>query len=257
MVRTADRVVRSPRIAQRRREVRAQRRRRRRHIIIALVIVGGIGFGAWALVRSSVFSLQKIDVVGTVSVSKQQIIDASGLHIGQSALGIDYKAVAARIETVPGVASAQVVQEGSLGVKIIIVERTAALEVQSGAGNTFLDQQGVQIADGSQVGPNVPVVRLPSGMDISQFTNDDENNVLAIWAKMPGAMRDQLASFELLADHSVSIHLGTTTVIFGTADQIDRKLLAIQLVSARVAADHKRLVRIDVRAPDHPAAVIS
>ena len=256
MVRTADRVVRSPRIAQRRREVRAQRRRRRRHIIIALVIVGGIGFGAWALVRSSVFSLQKIDVVGAVSVPKQQIVDASGLHIGQSALGIDYAAIAARIKGVPGIAEARVVREGSLGVKIIIVERTAALEVQTGEGNTFLDQHGVVIA-ASQIGPDVPNVKLPMSMSITQFTQDDEDNVLAIWRKMPAAMRGQLASFDLLTDHSVSIHLGTTLVIFGTADQIDRKLLAIRLVSARVAADHKRLVRIDVRAPDHPAAQIS
>ena len=256
MVRTADHVVRSPRIAERRREVRAQRRRRRRHIIIALVIVGGIGFGAWALVRSSVFSLQKIDVVGAVSVPKQQIIDASGLRIGQSALGIDYTVIAKRIEGIPGVAGVRVVREGSLGVKIIITERTAALEVQTGDGNTFLDQHGVVIST-NQIAADIPNVKLPLSMSITQFTQDDENNVLAIWGKMPAAMRGQLASFDLLTDHSVSIHLGSTTVIFGTADQIDRKLLAIQLVSARVAADHKHLVRIDVRSPDHPAALIS
>lgn len=256
MVRTADRVVRSPRIAERRREVRAQRRRRRRRILISLVVIGGIASGAWALMRSSVFSVQKIDVVGAVTVDKRQIIDASGLHVGQSVLGIDYAAVAARVRGVPGVADARVVREGSLGVKITVLERTAALEVQSGGGNTFLDQQGVQIG-ANQTAADVPTVSLPQTMDISQFTQDDETNVLAIWAKMPAKMRAQLASFDILVDHSVSIRLGQTTVIFGTADQIDEKLLAVQLVSARVAADRKRLVRIDVRAPDHPAAVIS
>ena len=74
---------------------------------------------------------------------------------------------------------------------------------------------------------------------------------------MPNSMRAQLTSFQLLADHSVAFKLGTTTVVLGTADQIDQKLLAVQLVAARVAADHKRLVRIDVRAPDRPAAQIS
>src|SRR5205807_6477691 len=108
MVRTLDKVVRSPRIAARRREVRAQKRRRRRRIIISLVIIGGIGYGAWALMRSSVFSLQKIDVVGITTVPKQQIIDASGLHIGQSALGINLVAVAARIRDVPGIEEAHV-----------------------------------------------------------------------------------------------------------------------------------------------------
>jgi cell division protein FtsQ len=256
MVRTADRVVRSPRIAERRREVRAQHRRRRRRIVISLIVIGGIAYGAWALMRSSVFSLQKIDVVGAVSVSKQQVIDASGLHIGQSALGIDYAAIASRIETVPGVADARVTREGSLAVKITIIERTAALEVQGGAGNWFLDQHGVQIA-ASLASPNVPTIDLPATMDITQFTLDDETNVLSIWTKMPAAMRQQLATFDLLPDHSVAFHLGRTLVVFGTADQIDQKLLAIRLVSARVAADHKQVLRIDVRAPDRPAAQIS
>ena len=256
MVRTADRVVRSPRIAERRREVRVQRRRRRRRILISLIVIGGLAFGGYALMRSNVFKLQKIDIVGEKTVSQQQILDASGLHIGQSALGINYGAIAARIRLIPGVADARVTREGSLGIKITVIERTAALEVQSGSGNTFLDQSGIQIS-ADQVGANVPVVHLPGSMDVSQFTQDDENNVLSIWAKMPAAMRAQLAGFDLLNDHSVSFDLGTTTVVFGTADQIAKKLLAVQLVTARVAKDHKRVVRIDVRAPDHPAAVIS
>ena len=74
------------------------------------------------MMRSSVFSLQKIDVVGAVSLSKQEIVDASGLHVGQSALGIDYNAVAARVRVLPGLADARVTREGSLGVKITVVE---------------------------------------------------------------------------------------------------------------------------------------
>ena len=256
MVRTLDKVVRSPRIAARRREVRAQRRRRRRRVLVALVIVGGIAYGAIALVRSSVFSLQKIDVVGATTVPKQEIIDASGLHIGQSALGINYAAVAGLIRGVPGIQDARVVREGSLGVKITVVERTAAIEIHGNSQKWFLDQRGVQIAE-SQAKPGLPVVDLPAAIDISAFAAADEANVLAIWAKMPAAMRTQLVSFSLLADHSVAFDIGQTEVVFGTADQIAEKLLAVQLVSKRVAADHHRLLRVDVRAPDRPAARIS
>jgi cell division protein FtsQ len=256
MVRTLDRVVRSPRIAARRREVRAQKRRRRRRIIISLVIIAGIGYGAWALMRSSVFSLQKIDVVGATTVSKQQIIDASGLHIGQSALGINLAAVAARIRDVPGIEEARVAREGSLAVKIAVVERTAAIEVQGNGQKWFLDQHGVQIA-ASQSNGGFPIVDLPAGMDVTALLPSDETNVLAIWAKMPAAMRAKLVSFSLLPDHSVAFDIGPTSVVFGTADQIEAKLLAVQLVSKRVAADHHRLLRVDVRAPERPAARIS
>jgi cell division protein FtsQ len=256
MVRTLDKVVRSPRIAARRREVRAQKRRRRRRIIISLVIIAGIGYGAWALMRSSVFSLQKIDVVGATTVSKQAIIDASGLHIGQSALGINLVAVAARIRAVPGIEDARVAREGSLAVKIAVVERTAAIEVQGNGEKWFLDQHGVQIT-ANQTNGQIPIVDLPPGMDVAALGPSDEANVLAIWAKMPAAMRAQLVSFSLLPDHSVAFGIGPTTVVFGTADQIAQKLLAVQLVSARVAADHHRLLSVDVRAPERPAARIS
>jgi len=256
MVRTQDKVVRSPRIAARRREVRAQKRRRRRRILVSLTIIAGIGYGAWAMVRSNVFSLQKIDIVGATTVSKQQIIDASGLHIGQSALGINLVAVAARVRTVPGIEDAHVAREGSLAIKIAVVERTAAIEVNGNGQTWFFDQKGIQIAQ-NQSSTAVPIVELPAAMDIAAFSTTDESNVLAIWTKMPVAMRAALTTFSLLPDHSVAFALGSTTVVFGTADQIDQKLLAVQLVAKRVAADHRRLLRIDVRAPDRPAARIS
>src|SRR6266550_1707717 len=246
MVRTQDKVVRSPRIAARRHEVRAQRRRRRRRMLISLVIIAGIGYGAWALVRSSVFSLQKIDVVGATTVSKQDIIDASGLHIGQSALAINLQTVAARIRAVPGIEDAHVAREGSLAIKIAVMERTAAIEVQGNGQKWFLDQQGVQIAEDQSNG-SLPIVDLPSAIDITGFTPTDEANVLAIWAKMPAMMRAKVVTFSLLPDHSVAFDLSSTTVVFGTADQIDQKLLAVQLVVKRVAADHHQLLRVDVR----------
>jgi cell division protein FtsQ len=256
MVRTQDKVVRSPRIAARRHEVRAQRRRRRRRILASLIIVAGIGYGAWALMRSSVFSLQKIDIVGATTVSKQEIIDASGLHIGQSALGINVQTVAARIRAVPGIEDAHVAREGSLAIKIAVVERTAAIEVQGNGQKWFLDQQGVQITENQSNG-TLPIVDLPAAIDITAFTTSDEANVLAIWAKMSAAMQAKVVTFSLLPDHSVAFDLGQTTVVFGTADQIDQKLLAVQLVAKRVAADHRHLLRLDVRAPERPAARIS
>ena len=256
MVRTADRVVRSPRIAERRREVRAQRRRRRRRIAISLILIAAIGTGAWVLVRSRVFSLQKIDVVGTSVVSRQAVIDASGLHIGQSALGVNLGTIAARVKTIAGVEDAKVTREGSLGIKIVIVERRAAIEVQSNGQKWFLDQAGVQIPTGENDG-TLPIVDLPATIDVATFSVTDEANVLAIWAKMPKAMRAKLVSFSLLTDHAVAFDLGTTTVIFGTADQITQKLVAVQLVTKRAAADHDKVLRIDVRAPSRPAAVIS
>src|SRR6266536_1074543 len=142
MVRTADRVVRSPRIAARRRAVRAQQARRRRRILIAVVLIGSIGYGAWFLVRSSVFNLEKIDVVGTTTVQKDAVIAARGLHIGENALKVDLRAVAARVRALPGVADVRVEREGSLGIRISITQRIAAVEVHAGDSVWYLDRSG-------------------------------------------------------------------------------------------------------------------
>jgi cell division protein FtsQ len=257
MVRTLDKVVRSPRIAARRREVCAQRRRRRRRITIAVVLIAGMAYGAWALTRSSVFSLQQIDVVGARTVSEQSIIDASGLRMGQSALGIDLGAVATRVRSLPGIADARVVRQGSLAIRIEVVERIAAIEVRAGKAEWFLDQDGVQMEAAHRTSAVLPILELPSSTGITSVSPTDEENVLAIWDEMQPSLRALVSSFALTGDHTITFALGRTTVIFGTADQITEKLLAVRLVRARVAAEHRTLIRLDVRAPSHPAARIS
>lgn len=256
MVRTADRVVRSPRIAARRREVRAQRARRKRRIVLAVVLLLGIAYGAWMLTRTSVFNLEKIEVVGAKTIPQSQIVAASGLRVGQNALGLDLRAVAARVRALPDIEDVRVTRVGSLEIRIEILERTAAIEVRSGKVRWFLDQRGVSLID-QKPRDGLPVILVAPPADVTAVSPVDASNVLAIWAKMPVDMRARLTSFSLLPDGSITFDLRGTVVVFGTADQIDQKLLAVGLVSARVTAAHHRLVRVDVRAPSRPAARVS
>ncbi|MGZ4145597.1 MAG: cell division protein FtsQ/DivIB [Actinomycetota bacterium] len=256
MVRTADRVVRSPRIAARRREVRAQRARRRRRTVLAVLLLAGIGYGAWMLTRTSVFSLEKIDVVGAKTIPVSQIVDASGLHVGQTALGINLHRVADRVRAIPDVQDVRVTRVGSIEIRIEIVERTAAIEVRSGSAQWFLDQQGGPMAEPAS-NVRLPVILLTPPADVTTVTPASVTDVLAVWAKMPADMRARVTSFSFLPDRSITFDLAGTTVVFGSTDQIPEKLLAVQLVARRVKADHHRLVRVDVRAPSRPAARVS
>jgi cell division protein FtsQ len=226
-------------------------------MVIAIILVGVIGYGAWMLVRSSVFKLEKIDVVGTSVVQRDAIIAASGLHVGENALKIDLHAVAARIRAVPGVADVRVQREGSLGIKITITERVAAVEVHSGDSVWFLDRSGI-LVDGAHRGSRaVPILQLSPSESFTSISTAEEVGVLAVWKRMPATLRSSLKSFAYQADGTLTFILGPTTVIFGTPDDIAAKIQAIQLVRSRVSEDHRRLARLDVRVPERPAARIS
>src|SRR5262245_31240337 len=91
-------VVRDERLTTRRRDVRRQRARRRRRVTFAVLVVLALGSGAFALMRSSLFALDGIEVVGAGTLTRADVVQASGLHPGQSLFSLHADRVAARLE---------------------------------------------------------------------------------------------------------------------------------------------------------------
>jgi cell division protein FtsQ len=255
MSRPRDRVIRSPRIAARRRAVRVARRRRRRNVTIAAFTVIVLGIGALALTHSAVFGLQRIDVVGMKAVPRDQIVGASGLRLGQRAIGINLEEVAARVRSLPGIAEAKVAREGSLGIRITVTERTAALEVHSGPSRWLLDRDGRSIDAAHRGTDPLPLVILPASPS-PQVAAAAEPQILSVWSQMPVAFRSHVSSFELPAG-AIAFRMDGMLVLFGNSENVAQKIQAIAAVIDRVKRDHHRVVQIDVSSPDQPAARIA
>ncbi|MFN2613686.1 MAG: cell division protein FtsQ/DivIB [Actinomycetota bacterium] len=217
--------------------------------IIALVVIAGAAFGAYQLTGSRLFALSGIDVVG--ASAKDAVIAASGLHPGQSVMHLDLDAVASRIEALPDVASARVERVGSVRVRITVVERVAALELSSGARQWFVDGDGIPVD--APPTRRVPVVRAPA-FDENKIAPEFVGSVLSLWRALPAELRARIDAFE--PDESgIAFTLSNgTRVLLGGPNRLQDKLEALDAVSARVVRAGKRLLSVDLRAPNHPTA---
>lgn len=249
------RVVRSRRMLERRRAVRAEGRRQRRRIVLAALLVAGGGWGAWALTRTSVFGLTEIEVVGNQSVPRERIVQASGLRPGDNVMGIDLEAAAARVRALPELALARVERDGTIKIRIAVVERAPVLEVRSPVRRWILDQAGQPLDRASSSGARVPVLKLQKDPD-----GDAPGSIGAVEIAMraltvlPRSVTKRIRSFEDQGDNSVVFRIDDIRVVFGPLDRVREKLKAIETVRADAAERGAKLVQVDVRAPERPAA---
>jgi hypothetical protein len=64
----------------------------------------------------------------------------------------------------------------------------------------------------------------------------------------------RVAWFDVPSLDAITFEIGAATILFGGPDRVREKLEAIDVVSRRVAAEGKTLLRLDVRVPSRPAA---
>lgn len=235
-------------------------RRRRRTVrlkaVIAVMVLAGLGGGGWALARSRVFALSRVDVAGIAIPSmRHEVVRASGLTPGQGALGVDLRAVEQRVEALPWVASATARRHGSLAVLITVVPRAAAALVESGDREFFVDASGHPVA----IAPTAPVPRIemPDARALAHAgTSADAcvHTAISFWRAVPEARRSEIRSITPRSCVSITFHLGRIPVTFGEVADVAQKFAAIDLVLARAAEEGRRVRSLDVSVPEHPAA---
>jgi cell division protein FtsQ len=127
-----------PRIRARRIEVaREQGRRRLRVLLIALSVFVVAGTG-WLVVRSPMLDVDHIVVTGVPPGRAASIVAASGVHRRDPLLLVSTGAVAHRIDSVPGIGSAQVTRDLPGTLRIHVKELGVALWIRSPAGGVVV-----------------------------------------------------------------------------------------------------------------------
>lgn len=233
---------------------RRPRAARRRRVVAVAALCAGLAVGGWSLARSSLFQLSRIDVVGLRILAPDAVIRASGLRVGQSMLGLDLDEVERRIVAgLPQVRWTSAGRDGATHVRIVVEERVPVLEARSPAGRWLLDRDGRVVGRARRSGA-LPVVRVAGRPDLPAGAAEA---VRAIWRALPRAMAADVAWFEAPSLGDLRFRLKGTLVVFGRPERIREKLDALVLVARRVAAEGRRLLRVDVRAPGRPAARVA
>jgi len=249
-----------PRIRQRRAAVARTRVRRRRWVVLALVAAAVVVAGGWALLHSRLLSARAVVVVGSVHTPVAEIESVAGLTTHPSLIDVDPGRVAAALERLPWVRTAEVSRRWPDGVRITVVEETpvAAVAVppaKVGAPTTawaLIDRSGRVLAD--VAAPPAGVVPLVgTGAPGAPGTGLGAGAApgLEVAATLPRAFSAQVTTVVVGRGGAVTLRLTTpVTVRLGTASDLAAKYedAAAVLSGAPLQAGDV----VNVSAPDSP-----
>lgn len=239
-----------PRIRTRRDQVRRDgSRRRRRHAAIGLAVVGALIAGV-GLSRSSLLDVERIEVVGARHTSPEAVRSALGIDRGDAMIGIDGGHAAHMVEALPWVARAEVERNWPGTVRILVQEREPIATIELVKGRfALVDRTGRVLDVGSERPPALLALtdvpgRIAEGGRLPSETHAALDVIADAQEQMPGA-------FTTVSTGLDAILRSGATVRFGSADELDLKLVAVATVLDDVEVGC--LATLDVRIPTSPA----
>ncbi len=232
------------------------RRRRRRSIAVSIVGVVLVALGAIAVSRSSIFSLQRLSVVGGRELSDQRIARLAGLSERTNVVWLSTSATERRLLASPWIASATVSRSLPSTVTVTVRERQpVAVGVTATGRRMLISTDGVVLGPASE-GARLPQVQLPSGLTLQLGSRvSTDTPALRVAAGFPRGLVGRIATIELGRE---GIELQTrdgVRVIYGDASDPAAKGSALGAVLVWIQQHHVGAVYVDVSAPTAPAVL--
>lgn len=250
---TKKRTAVDPRLRARRIEVQRSQGRRRLRTLVGLVIVTVIGGGAVVISQSSLADVDAVVVQGAVASDPAEIVEASGIVVGQPLIELDTDAVVDRVADLPWVLGATVERQANGDVIVSIEEREprAVLPTADG-GYVFVDERGRQLERVSGRPPGyLPIAGIVASGVVGQPAPPETQAVVSVL--------DHLSPTVAAVVNQIVIDEGTLyleldlggRVKLGDDSSLDAKMVSLETMLAH--ADLRCLWEIDVRVPSAPA----
>lgn len=220
-----------PRVAARRDAVQQDRGRRRRRWAIAVLAVVSLLVAVLAIVRSPLFDVDRVIVVGAARTGSAAVRDATDVDLGTPMISVDVDAVARDVERLPWIGEASVTRDWPGTVRIEVTERRAVAR----ADDMLVDGEG-RVLGSATAGDDLPLVQ------------EGDKEAVAVLAAMPASLRRQVARSTGDADHDVDLRLyDNVTVHLGDQTDLRAKFDAVEALLAQ--ADRSTVATIDVTVP--------
>jgi cell division protein FtsQ len=248
-----------PRIRQRRESIERSRTRRRLRWaavagVVVLLVVGAIG-----LLHTPFFEAKVVTVAGDhPNTPTASILRAAGLEDHPPLISVDPGPAAARVESLPFIASAQVTRDWPDGVTVHVTERIPVVTMASpNAGWSTLDGDGRTLAV-TPGRPSLPVlvVHGPAGdpvppAAVGGTVAPAADPGLVVARSLPAAFAGQVESVTVAPDGTVSLALNSgLTVLLGTVSDLRAKYEDVAAIIAH--ASLRGAHTIDVTVPESP-----
>jgi cell division protein FtsQ len=245
------------------RERRLFEHKRQTQIRVVFVVLAVLAFVA-AIVgvyRSPLFSITRVEVVGTERMSRQEVIKLAAVPSDSTLIRFPADAVAANVAKDPRVASVIVSRVFPDAMRIRVEERHAIAVVDAGTTTWLIDAQGFVIAAGPgaptgsvpATSPAVPLIRDVKGLDLKagrKTTSEPLLNAVTVLSTISAELRAQVKVVSAAdIDATTLFTTDKVEIVFGSATDAAKK---DAIVRGILADQHGRVVSIDVRTTDRP-----
>ena len=185
-------------------------------VFFALALTGVLAAGGWVLFGSRLLAVRSVVVTGTHLVPDAQVLDAASIQLGTPLIRVNTAQVAARVETITQVLSAQVTRSWPDRVVIAVRERTPALAVPApGGGFDLVDATGVIVLWAATKPGDLPL--YPATVPVTLLRGDPAlGAAAAVLGELPAGLRRSVESVTAPSSDQVTLQLaGGITVVWG------------------------------------------
>jgi cell division protein FtsQ len=203
---------------------RARSRRRWLAALFVLTLAAMVAGAAWVLLGSRLLAVRSVVVTGTRLVPPSEVLAKAGIVPGTPLIRVNTAEVAARVETIQQVQSAQVTRSWPDRVIIAVRERTPALAVPvPGGGFDLVDLDGVIVRWAARRPPGLPVYLTTAA--ISSLRGDPDVGAAAVVVgQLPARLRASVISVTAPSPDQVTLRLTHgVTVLWGDTGNARQK----------------------------------
>lgn len=190
----------------------------------ALGLAGLAGFAAWALLGSQLLAVRSVVVSGNHLVPASEVLSVAGVEPGTPLIRVNTGRVAARVDTIRQVRSAQVTRSWPDRVVIVVHERTPAVAVPApGGGFDLVDGTGVIVLWAATRPADLPL--YPATAPVTLLSGDpDLGAATTVLGELPAQLRRSVESVTAPSPDQVTLQLaGGITIVWGGTGQASAK----------------------------------
>jgi cell division protein FtsQ len=214
-------------------------------LFVGLFVAGVLGTATWVLLGSRLLVVRRIDVTGERLVSRDEVIAAARVRLGEPLARLDTGVVRDRVEAVQAVETARVERRWPTTVRIVVRERTPIVVVQRDNRFLQIDRYGVTVLTSAA---------RPRGLPVLNVANPTQSDPalragLSVLRALPPWLGRRVAGVEILSPEAVTLRLADgVTVVWGAPERGPDKL---RLLHGLLSDSPQRGVKtIDVSSPE-------
>ncbi len=222
----------------------AARRRPWRRLTFGAIVLTIVAVVSWLVLGSPLLAVGRILVVGANTSVEAGVQKAASSSLGTSMLRVDLAGLEATIEKDSRISDATVNRRFPRSLVVTVVPRVAVLVITDSKGQLELvDADGVAFRSVDKAPKGLAVVRKAAS---GELTKEGVAAALQVVTALPKALRERVKDVRLTESDSVTFRIGTVAVVWGDAEQPERKARLIEILL------REKPKVIDVSAPETP-----